>query len=67
MGGINVQTIKLKNPAKAPITIPALVPNKRAVIITGIIAKVATIGPSAGNDPSGVKQKIASIDRRILN
>jgi hypothetical protein len=67
MGGMNVQTKKLNNPAKAPIIVPAFVPKSTAVIDTGTMAKVATIGPKAGSDPKGVKQNIASMAKRTLN
>jgi hypothetical protein len=64
---MNVHTIKLNRPAIAPIAAPALVPRIRAVTITGTMASVATIGPKAGNEPSGVKQNIASITTKIEN
>ena len=67
VGGIKVHTIKLKRPKNAPIAVPAHVPSIKAVIITGIADSVATIGPNAGNEPSGVKQNNASIANNMLN
>ena len=63
IGGINVQTKKLNNPAKKPIKAPAFFPNNRPLKITGIIDNVATIGP-IGIDPNGVKQKNISSDNK---
>ena len=59
-GIINVHTIKLKIAIINPSSIPIRSPKVNDAIITGIIASVATIGP-IGIEPSGVKQKIASI------
>lgn len=67
LGGIKVQTMKLKRPKKKPIKVPALVPNKTAVITTGTAESVATMGPNAGSEPKGVKQKIISIANRTAN
>ena len=66
-GGINVQTIKLNSPAKKPIKVPALGPKSCAVMMTGIIPRVATIGPNAGSAPRGVKQNIIKIASRAEN
>jgi hypothetical protein len=52
-GGMKVHTIMLKIPAKNPIAAPAPVPNKRAVIITGIWANVATMPLKNGTEPNG--------------
>ncbi len=67
VGGIKVQTRKLNNPAIAPMAVPAFIPIVNAVITTGTIINVATIGPIAGNEPRGVKQKTASIATSIEN
>ena len=66
-GGVNVHTIKLNRPVIAPMSVPALVPSSMEVIITGIIASVATIGPIAGSEPNGVKQNTASIAAKSAN
>jgi hypothetical protein len=66
-GGMNVQTIKLNVPAKNPINAPAIGPISIPAIVTGIIARVATMGPKAGKDPSGVKHTIASIANITAN
>ena len=55
---MKVQTIKEKSPAKNPIRLAYLTSMNRPVTMTGIMARVITIGPSAGKEPNGVKQKI---------
>lgn len=59
-GIIKVHTIKLKMAIINPISIPIFFPKVKDAMITGIMARVATIGP-IGIEPSGVKQKITSI------
>jgi len=66
-GGINVHTRKLNSPAKAPISEPAPVPMTMAVMITGIMPSVATTGPIAGSEPSGVKHTTASMASIMAN
>ncbi len=64
---MKVQTRKLNSPVNAPISVPAPVPMTTAVMMTGIMPSVATTGPTAGREPSGVKQTIASMASIMAN
>ncbi len=62
----NVQYMKLNVAIINPIVAPAFNPNVKDAIITGIKARVATIGPM-GMEPSGVKQNMNSMAARKHN